>query len=38
LGVVTTLVSVFHISEDEVRSMTKAQAIERLAQAYTEQV
>ena len=37
VGVVTALVNVFRISEDEVRSMTKAQAIERLAQGYTDQ-
>lgn len=38
VNIVTTLINVFHIPEDEVRSMTKAEAIQRLAQGYTDQV
>ena len=37
LGVVAALVNVFRIPEDEVRAMTKAEAIQRLAQGYTDQ-
>jgi hypothetical protein len=37
-GVVTTLVTVIHFSEEEVRSMTRAEATQRLAQGYTDQV
>lgn len=38
VGVVTTLVNVFRLPEDEVRAMTRAEAIQRLAQGYTDQV
>lgn len=37
VGVVTTLVNVFHIPEADVRAMTKAEAIQRLAQGYADQ-
>ena len=37
VGVVTTLIQVFHVPEDEVHSMTKAEAIQRLGECYMNQ-